>query len=148
MTPITYWHLLLTTKRNGKSPAFIGPVLVHYRKSFATYLFFASSLVGLSSQLQGIRAFGTDGEKALSDAFCHEFGFSQQLTCFLHVRRNIKAKLADCSIPSSLSTKILDDIFGKRIGGVFAEGLIDADNDTDFQNKLDYLVVLADTADE
>ena len=40
VTPITYRHLLLVTKRNGKPPAFIGPVLIHYRKTFAIYLFF------------------------------------------------------------------------------------------------------------
>ena len=47
VTPITYRHLLLSTNRNGNTPVFLGPVLVHCRK---TYLFFASSLVGLSSQ--------------------------------------------------------------------------------------------------
>ena len=103
MTPITYRHLLLVTKRNGKPPAFIGPVLIHYHKTFATYHFFASSLVGLLSQLEGVRAFGTDGEKALRDAFSHEFGFAQCLTCFIHVRRNIKAKLTEFNVPSQLS---------------------------------------------
>ena len=100
------------------------------------YLFFASSLVGLSSQLEGIRAFGTDREKALSDAFSHEFGFAQRLTCFIHFRRNIKTKLSECNIPSALSLKILNDIFGRRIGDTFVEGLVDANNDDDFQEKL------------
>ena len=137
VTPITYRHLLLSTKRNGKSPTFMGPVLIHYRKTFATYLFFASSLVGLPCQLEGIRAFGTDGEKPLSDAFSHEFGFSQHLTCFfLHVRRNIKAKLAKYNISSSLSMKILDDILGKKVGNTFVEGLVDTADDIGFQNKL------------
>ena len=137
VTPITYRHLLLSTKRNENTPVFLGPVLIHYRKTFATYLFFASSLVGLSSQLEGIRAFGTDGEKALSDAFTHEFGFSQRLTCFIHVRKNIKDKLSECSIPTLLSQQILDDIFGKRIGSTFVEGIVDASDDSDFQSKLE-----------
>ena len=137
VTPITYRHLLLTTRRNENVPVFLGPVLIHYRKNFATYLFFASSLVGLSSRLEGIRAFGTDGEKALSDAFTHEFGFLQHLTCFIHVRKNIKDKLSECSVPLSLSQQILDDIFGKRIGGTLMEGIVDASDDSDFQNKLD-----------
>jgi len=51
----------------------IGPTLVHYKKSFQTYLFFASSLVGLKKELDHLHAFGTDGEKALFDAFSHEF---------------------------------------------------------------------------
>ena len=137
VTPITYRHLLLSTKRNENTPVFLGPVLIHYRKTFATYLFFASSLVGLSSQLEGIRAFGTDGEKALSDAFTHEFGFSQRLTCFIHVRKNIKDELSECSIPTLLSQQILDDIFGKRIGSTFVEGIVDASDDSDFQSKLE-----------
>ena len=112
-------------------------MLIHYRKTFATYLFFASSLVGLSSQLEGIRAFGTNGEKALSDAFTHEFGFSQHLTCFIHVRKNLEDKLSECSVPSSLSQQILDDIFGKRLGGTFVEGIVDASDDADFQSKLE-----------
>ena len=86
VTPITYRHLLLETKRNGNTPVFLGPVLVHYRKNFSTYVLFASTLVGLSCQLQGVQAFGTDGEQALIDAFSHEFTFSRQLTCFIHVK--------------------------------------------------------------
>ena len=55
----------------------MGPVLVHYRKTFAACLFFASTLLGLLWQLPSVRAFGTDGEHALSDAFGHKFAFSQ-----------------------------------------------------------------------
>ena len=34
-----YRHLLLETRRNGNFPAFLGPVLIHYRKKFGTYVF-------------------------------------------------------------------------------------------------------------
>ena len=74
VTTVTYRHLLLETKRNKNTPMFLGPVLIYYRKTFATYLFLASSLVGLSWQPEGVRAFGTDGEEALADAFAHKFG--------------------------------------------------------------------------
>ena len=33
VTPITYRHLLLETKKNHNTPVFLGPVLVHYRKN-------------------------------------------------------------------------------------------------------------------
>ena len=36
VTPITYRHLLLKTRRGNQPPIFIGPVLIHYRKTFAT----------------------------------------------------------------------------------------------------------------
>ena len=67
-TPITYRHLLLTTRRYGTAPVFLGLILIHYRKNFQSFL---SSLVGLRRPLEGIRVFGTDGEKALVDAFTH-----------------------------------------------------------------------------
>ena len=78
VTPVTYRHLLLETNRKKNTLVYLGPVLIHYRKTFTTYLFLASSLVGLSRELEDIRAFGTDGEEALSDAFKHEFGFAQR----------------------------------------------------------------------
>ena len=39
------------------------------------------------------------------------------------------------------SQKILDDIFGAKLGSVLVEGLVDASDDTDFQNKLDGVVL-------
>ena len=139
-TPITYRHLLLETRRSGCTPILLGPVLIHYRKDFSTYLYFASTLVGLNRQLQAVRAFGTDGEQALIDAFAHELTYSQHLTCFIHVRRNIKDKLSSCGIPTGESNKIMDEIFGHQVGHVFVEGLIDVSNDAEFQEKLDLCV--------
>ena len=34
VNPISYRHLLLETRRNENTPVFLGPVLVHYRKTF------------------------------------------------------------------------------------------------------------------
>jgi hypothetical protein len=75
VTPLTYRHLLLETVRSGNKPVFCGPILIHYRKTFSTYLYFASTLIGLRRDLEKLQAFGTDGELALVDAFGHEFGF-------------------------------------------------------------------------
>lgn len=119
---------------------FLGPVLIHYHKTFGTYLFFASSLVGLAPQMEGIRAFGTDGDEALSNALAHEFGFAQRLTCFIHYRRNLKEKLSERNIPPEPSQKIIDDVFGKKLGDVFMEGVVDAPDDRDFENKIEALI--------
>ena len=72
-----------------------------------------------------MRAYGTDGEQALAEAFGHEFAFSQRLTCFIHVRRNVKDKCNEFHIPSDVSQKILDDFFGAKYGDAFIEGLAD-----------------------
>ena len=121
VTPITYRHLLLETRRGGQTPVFLGPILVHYRKTFSSYLFFTSSLIGQNRQLEGVRVIGIDGEQPLIDALLHEFGFAQHLTCFIHVRRNVKDKLSECTIPHDLTVAILQDIFGQRLGSVFQE---------------------------
>ena len=81
----------------------MGPLLVHYSKTFAAYLFFASTLVGMCRPLQGVGAFGTDGEQALAEAFAHDFAFSQHLTCFIHMRRNVKDKCNEFHIPSRVA---------------------------------------------
>lgn len=146
VTPISYRHLLLETRRYSRPPVFLGPVLIHYKKTFATYVFFASSLIGQNPQLQGVRVIGTNGEKALGDAFSHEFGFSQHL-CFIHIRRNVKDKLNECNIPSDVSKRILDDIFGCRHGTVFKVGLVDSSDRDDYQSKLDSLVQAWQTAE-
>jgi hypothetical protein len=62
VTVITYRHLFLESRRGRNAPIMLGPLLVHYKKSFASYLFFASSLIGISPQLEMVCAFGTGGE--------------------------------------------------------------------------------------
>ena len=70
VTPMSYLHTLLQSRRTGHSPVFVRPVMIRYRKTFATYLF-ASSIVGLRPELGGVQAFGTDGEESLAKAFSH-----------------------------------------------------------------------------
>ena len=125
VTPTTYRHLLLECNRSKKPPVTIGPTLIHYRKTFQTYLFLASSMVVLKREIENLRVFGTDGEKALIDAFAHEFRLALHLTCSNHVRRNIKDKLNKQAIPDSVSKEILNDIFGSKFGNVLFEGLVD-----------------------
>ena len=139
VTPITYHHLLLETVRYGTHPVFVGPTLVHYRKTFGTYLFFASSLIGLRPDLRAVHAFGTDGEKALADAFGHEFRYATHLSCFIHFRRNLKQELRDRKFSAAATKSVLDDIFGVQHGDVFAEGLVDSSSEEDFDKKLESL---------
>ena len=139
VTPTAYQNLLLQSVRYGTSPIFIGPTTIHYRKTFHTYLFFAATLIGLRRELQWLRAFGTDGEKALGDAFAHEFHFAVRLTCFIHCRRNIKERLHDQHFSESEMKNGLDDIFGCKHEDVFAEGLVDANSENEFDKKLETL---------
>ena len=139
VTPVTYRNLLFQSRRTENPPVCIGPVMIHYRKTYETYLFFASSLVGMSHGLIHLKAFGTDGEIALSDAFSHEFSNAEHLICSIHMRRNIKQKLIDLRIPDTVRSEVLKDLCGRQCDGTLYEGLIDADDSLEFDDQLDYL---------
>ena len=47
------------------------------------------------------------------------------------MRQNITEKCSELNIPSELSSKIIADIFGSKLGDVFVEGLVDASHDDD-----------------
>ena len=55
VTPLTYHNMLLETVHTGTQPIFLGPLLIHYRKNFASYLYFASTLIGLNRDIEKIR---------------------------------------------------------------------------------------------
>lgn len=65
VTLTTYRHLMLLSKRTNTHPVMLGQIMIHYKKTFTTYKFFATCLVTKNRELQGLRAFGTDGEKNL-----------------------------------------------------------------------------------
>jgi len=72
VTPITYLHLLLENRKDGKHPSMIGPVLIHEKKTTETYSVFSRTLKSLNPGLGKVLAFGTDGEKALVTAYVED----------------------------------------------------------------------------
>ena len=118
VTVTTYKNFQLV-KTNGEAPTFIGPLFIHYRKTFLCYNTFASSLVGLNKCFANILALGTDGECALIDAFRQQCPDAIHLTCFIHCRGNIKRKLHELGIPADIISSYLHDIFGHQQGSTF-----------------------------
>ena len=78
VTVTTFRHLQLLERNTKKPPVLIGPMLVHQRKTTQSYHFLASSMV---AELSEIKAFGSDGEKALGDAF--QCQFPKSLICYV-----------------------------------------------------------------
>lgn len=126
-------------RRCGTHPAFIGPIMIHYRKTFSSYLFFSSALVGIRQSLSALRSFSTDGESALIKAFKHSFPSAIHLLCSNHVRRNVKDKLHALRISESAKTTIVSDIFGQHIEGCHFEGLVDAKSNSEFEDGVSTL---------
>ena len=136
VTPMTYPHLMLQDVNTGKAPIILGPVLVHQRVDFNSFNNFSSTLVGCRRELRQILAFGSDGDKALVEAFTHNFPYAIQLRCFLHFKRNVQEKLKELGFSSSVSNEFLADIFGKRVGGTFQAGLVDCSTVEEFDDCL------------
>ena len=137
VTRIAYRNLLVTDTRTGKSPVMLGPMLVHQRKSYATYHFFVSTLLGVAPGLSKILAFGTDGEEALVKAFKQQLPFAVHLRCFHHMKQDIHRKLSvDMGYPNSTVSEIIAHIFGRKEGPIFLEGLVDSCSEAEYDTKL------------
>ena len=137
VTCITYHNLLVTDTRTGQSPIMLGPLFVHQSKSYSTYHFFASSLLGIAPRLVGVLAFGTDGEEALVKAFKQQLQFAVHLRCFRHMRQDIQRKMTtDIGFPNDIISEVIADIFGNKDGPTFYEGLVDCNSEDEFNSKL------------
>ena len=136
VTITTYRHLLLKDQTTGKPPVMIGPALVHQTKKTETYHSLASGIVGLCPSLMNLIAYGTDGEKAIGNAFSLQFHKAIHLLCCLHVKRDIQRKLHDLGIPEKYSKEYINEIFGHTNGSHFTEGLVDCECDSEYEDQL------------
>jgi len=148
VTPIVYRNLLLEHRTKGHSPVMVGPMLVHHQKKFSSYSFFASTLVSLRPALHNIIAFGTDGETELYKAFSASFPYALHLRCFRHYRANLSSKLKDLGISVGVAEIFLSDIFGRTEDQVHKEGIVDAKDSQDFQQRLEGLQDVWDSREQ
>ena len=114
-----------------------GPILVHQRKNFGSFNYFASTLICYEKKLKSVQAFGTDGDPALIEAFSHNFPHAKQLRCFIHMKKNMESKLKENGLPPSVSHEFISDIFGKHVGGIHEEGLVDSTDSSNFDCRLE-----------
>ena len=68
VTPMVFPLKMLIATQTGKSPVYLGPILIHQTQKFSVHHYLASQIVGLRPELKNIQAFGTDGEAALYNA--------------------------------------------------------------------------------
>ena len=135
-TVTTDHHLQLLDRSTKQPPVLIGPMLLHQRKTTQSYHFLASSMVGLCPDLVSIQAFGTDGEKALSDAFQLQFRNATHLQCFLHVKDSIVRKLRDIGICGDAAKPYIYDIFGIQEQTHLYSGLVGCNLSSEFDEQL------------
>ena len=98
VTPMTYRPLKIYNVRTGKHPVFLGPLLVHQSKTEQTYRYLGSAMKRFNPHTVQLKAFGTDGERALSNALREEFPEADHHRCFIHLRKNIEMKMSSLGI--------------------------------------------------
>lgn len=130
-----YRHPGLKNK-HGRHPLMLGPVLVHTRKTYQTYQYFASGLTRVNPDFRYLKCFGTDGEGPLYNAFSDVCSEADHLLCFLHVRKNIEAKLKELGFSQPHQRETLEEIFGTPSS---FDGLVNADTSEDFEATLNSL---------
>ena len=134
-----YKNLKLAQNKTGKPPVFIGPVLLHQNSEWKTISKFAHCLTTEQPSLAGIQAYGSDGEKALTDGFKRNFQFAFGLRCFIHFKKNIEKDLSEGKFNGLLKSDFMLEIFGKQEGELKYPGLIDCKTGEEFDEKLSAL---------
>ena len=86
------------------------PMLLYQRKTFESYNFFFSMLVGMNKDMAAVLAFGTNGEEALTQTLPRNFYHALDLRCFTHFKDNCKEQLK--LIPHKVQAEFLVDVFG------------------------------------
>ena len=126
---------MLVPRRANCSPVIIGPMLIHYKKTFATYSSFRR-------ELSNVKCFGTDGEEALIEVFQHACPASLHLMCSIRVEMNTKTKLQDIEYQSNWETWfLLTYYFSKKHGLHYNEGFVDATSCTTYYSVFESLTM-------
>jgi len=102
-------------------------------------IFFASTLIRLCPSLENIRAFGTDGETQLYQAFQMQLPDAVHLRCFRHFRANLVTKLKTLGMSSEVIDQFMKDVFGVTMDGLHEVGLVDCSTEKEFDKKLQAL---------
>lgn len=120
----TYSNLMLQTKR-GNYPVCIVPGILHKQKTECSYKSLPVLMTKYHSNTKGVLVFGADGELNLARAMGDIFHNAKHLRCDIHMRDNVQRKLTKLGITGLPASNIVSDIFGKDVGDVREDGIVD-----------------------
>ena len=136
VTPTSYRNLLLESNRTGKNPLFLGPILVHMTRSYAAYSHLLAKLKEKEPNIDDVKPTINDGEPGLMKALDTFLRNSIKLRCLGHFRQNVKDELKKLGIRGTQEKYFLDKIYGSLCGDVRVEGILDANDEEEFDNLL------------
>ena len=132
VTPTTYKSLILENVANKKSPTLVGPTLIHMTRSYSAYCHLAAKLREVDNGIADLRSLATDGEPGLLKALKVFYPQTLLLRCSRHFRGNCIEQLNSLEIRGEDQTYLLNCIFGTSMGGIYHEGLLDAQDSETF----------------
>ena len=138
LTDTTYTNEALTNL-NGKNPEFPGPSFWHFRKTRKCYRRFAGELVIKKPELLRIKKIGHDLDKALSQGLCDIFTDAKKLWCTQHMTERYLQKLTSLGCNQRSQSRVMADIYGMQDDVLLQNGLADAEDECDFDAKLESL---------
>lgn len=134
LTLCSYQNFKMVNEQN-KHPVMIGPALIHSVKDHATFSILFQEITNRKPSLgTALRAYGTDGEQALSSAAADAFPFAIHLLCANHLKDNNTVHLHKELLPESVVKEMPSDILGSSN----EKGLIHSFN-SNFDEKLKIL---------
>ncbi|XP_044179665.1 uncharacterized protein LOC122961148 [Acropora millepora] len=140
LTMTTFRNLMLRSRRTGKHPVFLGPAIMHMSRKTEDYLMFTQALIRRRRALIDLKAYGTDNEDALRNAFRITFANSIGLLCRIHKKENIEHHLhSTMKVSPYTKREIMHDVFGHKEGSTLHMGLYDSKSEDDFDRKLSQL---------
>ena len=138
LTTVTFLNPMFVYKNNvNKHPTTLAGVMTSVSKETRYYEYRARSL-----KSKGIESlmYGTDGECALESGFECVYPISESsvhsnihLRCFDHAKGDILMKLKKLKVCDSERTKIQQEILGSEFGGKRVKGLVDCENESEFE---------------
>ncbi|CAF1099583.1 unnamed protein product [Brachionus calyciflorus] len=141
VTYLTFRNLSLNYNGTDCYPTFMGPVMVHVKRDFDTYLRFALELKHYSAcvklDIEKIKCIITDDDEALHGAFKTVFTRTNFMLCCNHMRKDIYKILNDYNLKDEEKEEIIQLIFG--INGDRSKSLITSEDSeiyADRANKL------------
>ena len=98
VTPVVYKHLFLKSRRTGENPIFLGPTMLHHRKTSENYRILSSVCATNIKNLNQAKGFVTDGEESLIQAWSAEIHKAKHLRCFQTAKHKETNKLPNVSV--------------------------------------------------
>ncbi|XP_055334986.1 uncharacterized protein LOC129586031 [Paramacrobiotus metropolitanus] len=135
---VTYRHLMLKSVRSysGLHPVMIGAIMIHTGKSQEAYSYLPFFLKKHRPELRDLRAFGSDEDQAIGNAFKVAFPKAAHFLCDLHLKDTVKRKMSELGLEHYTAAVIMEDVFGALRENTVCGGLVNCTG-AEYDNELE-----------